>query len=63
MKGREKRKVTRTEALNYAIVRVLALEHGRELVGDECKSKFQDELNFYYTVIRNLRPITEEAKK
>ena len=60
MKGREKRKVTRAEALNYAIVRVFALEHGRELVGDECKSKFQDELDFYHAVIRNLRPITRE---
>ena len=52
--------MTRAEALNYAIVRVLALEHGRELVGDECKSKFQDELDFYHAVIRNLCPITRE---
>lgn len=52
--------MTREEALNYAIVKVLSLEHGRELVGDECKSKFQDELDFYHAVIRNLRPITRE---
>ena len=52
--------MTREEALNYAIVKVLSLEHGRELVGDECKSKFQDELDFYHAVIRNLSPITRE---
>lgn len=52
--------MTREEALNYAIVKVLSLEHGRELVGDECKSKFQDELDFYHAVIRNLCPITRE---
>lgn len=55
--------MTREEALNYAIVKVLSLEHGRELVGDECKSKFQDELDFYHAVIRNLRPITKEQKE